>query len=201
MRALPLEFSSDPAAREISDQFVFGPSLLINPVSSEGATERALYLPAGVAWVDFWTGKRMPGGQTITAAAPLDRIPIYGRAGSIIPIGPRAESAAVKADPIELRIFPGANGDFVLYEDAGDNYDYERGAHSLIPIHWDEKARRLTIEDRRGIFPGMLEHRTFHAVIVREGHGTGLAPSSQADATIEYQGKATSVRVLAAARN
>ena len=96
MRALPLEFSSDPGARGVSDQFVFGPALLINPVTSEGMTQRELYLLSGVEWVDFWTGKRMSGGQTITAEAPLDRIPIYGRAGSIVPIGPRAESAAAK---------------------------------------------------------------------------------------------------------
>jgi alpha-D-xyloside xylohydrolase len=201
MRALPLEFSSDPAAREVSDQFVFGPALLINPVTSEGATQRALYLPTGVEWVDFWTGKRLSGGQTIMAEAPIDRIPIYGRAGSIVPIGPRAESAAAKADPIEIRIYAGANADFDLYEDGGDNYDYEHGAYSVIPIHWDEKSRRLTFGDRHPSFPGMLEHRTFHAVIVREGHGAGITPTSQPDVTIEYQGKATSVQVLAVARN
>ena len=201
MRALPLEFSSDPGARGVSDQFVFGPALLINPVTSEGMTQRQLYLPAGIEWVDFWTGKRMSGGQTITADAPLDRIPIYGRAGSIVPIGPRAESATAKADPIEIRIYPGANGDFNLYEDGGDNYDYEHGAYSVIPFHWDEKSRRLTIGDRHGSFPGMLEHRTFHAVIVREGHGAGITSSSPPDVTIEYHGKATPVRVLPVARN
>lgn len=201
VRALPLEFSSDPGARGVSDQFVFGPALLINPVTSEGMTQRQLYLPAGIEWVDFWTGKRMSGGQTITADAPLDRIPIYGRAGSIVPIGPRAESATAKADPIEIRIYPGANGDFNLYEDGGDNYDYEHGAYSVIPFHWDEKSRRLTIGDRHGSFPGMLEHRTFHAVIVREGHGAGITSSSPPDVTIEYHGKATPVRVLPVARN
>jgi len=196
MRALPLEFSSDPETRQIPDQFVFGPALLINPVTSEGTTQRALYLPAGVEWVDFWTGKRMIGSQKIVAEAPLDRIPIYARAGSIIPAGPRSESAEAKADPIELRIYPGANGDFDLYEDEGDNYDYEHGAYSVIPIHWDEKARTLTIGDRHGSFPGMLERRTFHAVIVREGHGTGIITSWQPDATVEYQGKAISVQVV-----
>ena len=195
MRALPLEFSSDSGAREVADQFLFGQSLLINPVSADGARQRTLYLPAGTEWVDFWTGKRSGGGQTITAEAALDRIPIYAKAGSILPMGPQAESAAAKADPIEVRIYPGANGDFSLYEDEGDNYDYERGAYSTIPIHWDDSAQTLTIGDRRGSFPGMLEHRTFHAVIVRDGHGTGIVPGPQPDATIEYQGRATSVRV------
>jgi alpha-D-xyloside xylohydrolase len=199
MRSLPLEFSSDSGAREIADQFLFGPSLLINPVTAEGTTQRALYLPAGIEWVDFWTGKRSGGGQTVTAEAPLDRIPIYARAGSIIPVGPRTESAAAKADPIELRIYPGVNGDFSLYEDEGDNYDYEHGAHSVIPIHWENSTGMLRLGNRRGSFPGMLEHRTFHVVIVREGHGIGIALSSQPDASIEYQGKTISVQIRAAA--
>jgi alpha-D-xyloside xylohydrolase len=112
-------------------------------------------------------------------------------------MGPEAESVAAKADPIELRIYPGANGDFKLYEDQGDNYDYEHGVHSVIPIHWENSTGTLTIGDRDGSFPGMLEHRTFHAVVVREGQGTGIAPSSSPDATVEYQGKATSVQVKA----
>lgn len=198
MRSLPLEFPFDSGARSVADQFLFGPSLLINPVTIEGATQRMLYLPVGIEWVDFWTGKRSGGGQTITADAPLDRIPIYARAGSIVPVGPRAESAAAKADPIELRIYPGANGDFNLYEDEGDNYDYEHGAHSIIPIHWENSTKTLTIGDRDGSFSGMLEHRTFHIVTVREGQGTGIAPSSAPDATIEYHGKATSAEVRAA---
>ncbi len=195
MRALPLEFSFDSRARAISDQFLLGSALLINPVTEARATQRSLYLPAGTDWVDFWTGKRRSGGQTITADAPLDRIPMYSRAGSIIPLGPRAESVAAKADPVELRIYPGASGDFNFYEDEGDNYDYERGAYSVIPLHWDDRVEALTIGDRRGRFPGMLERRTFRVVLVREGHGTGIAPTAEPDATIEYQGRATTVKV------
>ena len=195
MRSLPLEFSSDPRARGVSDQFMFGPALLINPVTTEGATQRELYLPAGSNWVDFWTGKPVSGGQSVTADAPLDKMPIYVRAGSIVPYGSRAESSSVKPDPIELRIYAGANGGFDLYEDEGDNYDYEHGAHSLIPMHWDDKAEKLTIGDRQGSFPGMLEHRTFHIVIVREGNGIGVASSAQPEGTIEYYGKTTSVHV------
>jgi alpha-D-xyloside xylohydrolase len=195
MRALPLEFSSDPGARRVSDQFMFGPALLINPVTTEGATERALYLPAGHDWIDFWTGKRVRGGQSIDAAAPLDRMPIYARAGSIIPFGPHAESTSAKPDPIELRIYTGASADFTLYEDEGDNYDYERGAYSELPIRWDDKAERLTIGDRRGSFRGMLAHRTFRIVVVRDGRGTGMLSSPEPDATIEYEGRAASVSV------
>ena len=192
MRALPLEFSSDPRSRAVSDQFMFGSALLINPVTAEGAKQRSVYLPAGSNWIDFWTGKRTSGGQSITAEAPLERIPIYARAGSIIPFGPRVESASGKADPIELRVYAGANSDFSLYEDEGDNYDYEHGAYSVIPFHWDDKTQTLTIGDRRGTFPGMLAHRTFHIVIVKDGQGIGITPSSIPDATIEYEGKAIS---------
>jgi alpha-D-xyloside xylohydrolase len=195
MRALPLEFSGDVKAREVADEFLFGSSLLINPVTTQSATQRSVYLPTGADWVDFWTGKRVGGGQSITADAPLDRMPIFARAGSIIPYGPRVESAAGKPDPIELRIYAGASADLNLYEDEGDNYDYERGVHSIIPLHWDDKTNTLSIGERRGSFPGMLEHRTFHAVIVRDGHGTGIVSNGEADANIEYGGKLTSVHI------
>lgn len=194
MRALPLEFSADPGARAVPDQFLFGPSLLINPVTTEGATQRAVYLPASNDWIDFWTGKRVSGGQTITAEAPLDKVPIYAKAGSILAFGPSVESAAAKPDPIDLRIYAGADGDFTLYEDEGDNYDYEHGSYSVIPIHWDDKAEALTIGHRRGNFPGMLDHRVFHVVRVADSRGVGMTPTSNFDATIQFEGKAVSVR-------
>ena len=195
MRALPLEFSSDPGSRAVADQFMFGPALLINPVTGEGAKQRTVYLPAGDTWIDFWTGKHANGGQSITAEAPLERIPVYARSGSIVPYGPLVQSASGKADPIDLRVYAGANGDFTLYEDEGDNYDYEHGARSVIPIHWDDKSSTVTIAARAGSFPGMLEHRTFRIVIVREGHGTGIPASSEPDATVDYDGKVASVHV------
>jgi alpha-D-xyloside xylohydrolase len=102
--------------------------------------------------------------------------------------------------PPELRVYPGADADFVLYEDEGDAYDYEHGAYSVISIHCDEKAGKLAIGDRRGSFPGMLEHRTFHAVIVNDGHGTGIAANPQPDVTIEYEGKATSASAQVGSR-
>jgi alpha-D-xyloside xylohydrolase len=195
MRALPLEFSSDPAARAVSDQFMFGSALLVNPVTTEGARQRPVYLPAGSNWVDFWTGKRVNGGQSITAEAPLERVPVYAKAGSIIPFGPRIESAAGKPDPIELRVYAGSNGSFTLYEDEGDNYNYEHGARSVIPIHWHDKSSTLTIGAREGSFPGMLDHRTFTVVVVRQGHGAGIASPSEPDAFLEYRGKAAVIHV------
>jgi len=158
-------------------------------VTAEGAAQRKLYLPAGGDWVDFWSGKRLSGGQTITADSPLDRIPIYAKAGSIVPIGPAVQFAGEKADPIEIRVYGGANADFNLYEDEVDSYDYEHGAYATIPMHWDDKAGTLTIGERKGTFPSMLQHRTFHVVLAREGRGTGISQSSQPDTTIEYQGK------------
>ncbi len=195
MRSLPLEFSSDKLASQVSDQFMFGEALLINPVTKEGARERTLYLPAGQDWIDFWTSNRVHGGQVINAEAPLNRIPIYAKAGSIIPFGPHAESTSVKPDPIELRIYPGASNKFTLYEDEGDSYDYERGTYSEIPILWDDRARRLTIGNRRGRFPGMLDRRTFRVVVVSDQRGIGVASNSEPDATIEYAGKTKSVSI------
>src|SRR5579864_303775 len=192
MRALPLEFSSDAGAREVRDQFMFGPALLINPVTTGGARQRSVYLPAGHDWVDFWTGKTLSGGQIITAEAPLDRIPMYAKSGSMVAFGPPAESASVKPDPVELRIYPGADADFTLYEDEGDNYDYERGANAVIPVHWDDNAQTLTIGDRRGEFPGMLEHRTFLVVRVTDEHGVGISSTPKIDAKIDFNGKAVS---------
>jgi len=195
MRSLPLEFTSDPEARKVWDQFMFGPSLLINPVANEGARTRTLYLPAGQNWIDFWTGKNLAGGRTITADAPLDKMPMYVKAGSIISFGPSVESASVKPDHNDFRIYPGNNGDFTLYEDEGDNYDYEHGASSSIPMHWDDKNETMAIGERKGSFPGMLDHRTFRFVRVADGRAAGMTVAEEFDATVSYEGKAVSVHI------
>jgi len=150
---------------------------------------RSVYLPAGNQWVDFWTGQTLPGGQTIVADAPIDKIPLLVRSGSIIPMGPFIQYAAEKpADPIELRIYPGADGSFTLYEDEDDNYNYEKGVHATIAFHWDDANRRLTIDDRKGSFPGMLKERSFNLVIVGKDHGTGVEITGSPDKVILYQG-------------
>jgi alpha-D-xyloside xylohydrolase len=195
MRALPLEFSADPKVTGIPDQFMFGNSLLINPVVTEGARERSLYLPAGHEWFDFWSGNRLSGGRLITAQAPLDTLPIFAKSGSIVPFGPAVESAAGKPDPIELRIYGGADADFTLYEDEGDSYNYEKGAHATIPMHWDDKNHTLKIGQRVGTFRGILERRTFNIVIVRAGRGNGLEVAPQPDGSIVYDGKPASAKI------
>ena len=105
-------------------------------------------------------------------------------------MGPDQEWATEKpADPIEMRIYPGANGDFTLYEDENDTYNYEKGAYATIPLHWDDAGRTLTIGERKGQFPGMLENRTFRVVVVRENHGVGVNPADQAEKVVQYSGK------------
>jgi alpha-D-xyloside xylohydrolase len=193
MRGLVMDFRNDPKVYDIPDQYLFGPALMVNPVTQEGAQSRKVYLPAGTGWTDFWTGKTYTGGQTIDAAAPVQTLPLFVRAGSIIPYGPQIQFAAAKADPIELRVYPGADGTFTLYEDEGDNYNYEKGAYSTIPMRWDEKNQKLTIGARHGNFPGMLKTRTFRIVWVNSGHGAGIASSEKADAQVNYNGAAITV--------
>ena len=188
MRPLVMDFRADPQVNNINDQFMFGPSLLVNPVTTAGATSRNLYLPAGADWFDFWTGTNHAGGQQISAAAPIQTMPLYVRAGSILPYGPPIQYAMEKVDPIELRVYPGADGSFTLYEDEGDNYDYESGVHATIPFIWDDSARTLTIGARTGSFPGMLAQRTFRVVFVRPGHGAGLVDNTPADLVVTYTG-------------
>jgi alpha-D-xyloside xylohydrolase len=190
MRPLVMDFRSDVRAQNIGDQFLYGPAILVNPVTEPGATNRHLYLPK-TKWYDFWNGHAVDGGKSIDAPAPLDRLPLYVRAGSIVPMGPDVEYAAEKpADPIELRVYRGADGRFTLYEDENDSYDYEKGANATIPVRWDDAARSLTIGDRQGKFPGMLERRTFRVVFVGEGHGTGIGQTEQPDKVVQYSGKA-----------
>lgn len=151
---------------------------------------RTVYLPAGTNWVDFWTGKSIPGGQGIEADAPIDKIPLFVRAGSIVPMGPFVQYATEKpAEPLELRVYTGADGHFVLYEDENDNYNYEKGAYSTIEFRWNEQQKTLTIAERQGRFHGMLENRTFHLVFVHENHGTGIEITENPDAIVSYSGK------------
>jgi len=194
MRALAMDFRGDPQALNIGDEFMFGPALLVSPVSEPGAETRRMYLPKAI-WYDFWTGQKMEGGKTITTAAPLNRIPLFIRAGSIIPMGPDLHYAAEKpADPIELRLYRGADGSFTLYEDENDGYNYEKGVFATILIQWNEASHTLTIGARNGSFPGMLEQRTFKVVFVSEQHGTGIDLTDRADRTITYSGKSVSVQ-------
>jgi len=193
-RPLVMEWRSDEKTWNIGDEFMFGPAILVNPVLKANATKRSVYLPPSPAWYDFWTGESTAGGKEIEAEAPLDRMPLYVRAGSILPMGPEIEYAAQDPDgPIELRLYRGANGAFDLYEDAGDSYDYEKGQHSLIPIRWNEDTGILTIGAREGSFPGMTAKRRFRIVLVGSGHGIGGELTSAAEREVTYEGAATNI--------
>jgi alpha-D-xyloside xylohydrolase len=156
---------------------------------------RPVYLPADTKWIDFWTGETLAGGLTITADAPIEKIPLMVKAGSIIPMGPLVQYAAEKpADPIELRVYPGADGTFTLYEDENDNYNYEKGVYSTIAISWNDANRQLTLDARQGSFPGMLNQRTFNVVIVGKDRGTGVEIAPKPDKAVSYNGEQQTIQ-------
>ena len=188
MRHLIMDYRTDSHVKNIDSQFMFGPYMMINPVYSEGATKKSVYLPAG-DWYDFWTGSKISGGQTITADAPLDTMPIFIKAGSIIPMtGQAIQCAAQSIDPLEIRVYRGADAKFVLYEDEGDTYNYEKGQYSLIPFTYNEASKKLTIGARQGAYNKMLQNRTFDIVFVDNNHGGGLIVSSIYDTVVHYIG-------------
>ncbi len=187
MRPLVFDFQTDTKVFGITDQFMFGPALLVNPVTTMGATSRSVYLPAGT-WYDFWAGTTTMGGATQTASAPLSQIPLYVRAGSIVPMGPMIQYATQSADPLEIRVYKGQNGTFTLYEDEGDTYDYESGQSAQIAFSWDDAAQQLTIGARTGSYTGMLTTRTFNIVWVGSNHGTGIGVTGTPDQVVKYSG-------------
>jgi len=201
MRSLAFDFGNDKNVYSIPDQYMFGPAFLVNPVTEplytgKNATQpktRSVYLPAGANWYNFWTGEQFKGGQTLQADAPIETMPLYVKAGSIIPMGPNVEYATQNpGSPVELRIYPGADGEFKFYEDENDNYNYEKGISSTFTVKWDDKLHKLSFSDRKGSFPGMVKKRTFNIVMVGKDHGTNTG-ISKADKTINYDGKAATV--------
>lgn len=195
LRPLVMDFADDPNALTIADQYLFGPALMVNPVVQPGAASRSVYLPGKSAWYDFWTGKRESAGARVDAAAPIDSMPLFVPAGAILPLGPEIEYVNQKpADPLEVRVYPGKDGSFILYEDAGDSYDYEHGAYSTIPFHWIDASKTLTIGARTGVFEGMLKKRTFRIMLVNPRHGVGLDESPEARVT-EYSGDEIRVKL------
>jgi alpha-D-xyloside xylohydrolase len=194
MRALPMDFRGDSKVFDICDQYMFGPAFLVNPVTQPKADSRQVYLPASTAWINFWTGEALIGGKRIETPAPQQTIPLFVRAGSIVPMGPDLQYTGEKpADPIELRVYGGADGRFTLYEDEGDSYRYEKGVYATIPIQWNEANQTLTLGERSGEFPGMLKTRTFRIVWVRPGHGVEMTPTGEPDVVIQYKGDVVQV--------
>ena len=215
MRPLFADFAQDKKVWNMTDEFLFGRSILACPIVDPQYTEEKIirtdamtgwnrqnatdgsaagtidftatktatkYLPKGAAWYDFWTGRRYGGGQTVTLETRFDRVPMFVRAGSILPLGPEMQYVGEKAwDNLELRVYPGADATFTLYEDEGDNYNYEQGKHATITMQWNDKARKLTIGQRQGAYEGMLQQRQFTVVLpdgtTKTAHYDGSAVS------------------------
>jgi alpha-D-xyloside xylohydrolase len=185
MRALVFDFRGDAKALAQTDEYMFGKSLLVAPVVEKGALKRKVYLPSGTSWFDFFTDKRVAGGQTIEADAPTNHIPVFARAGSIVPLGPvKPYADAPSSAPIELRVYPGANGTFALYDDAGEGFGYEKGEYSLVRLAWNDRARTLSVAGRQGRYPGMAGTQQFKVQC-------GAVPA--AAKLVSYSGSATTV--------
>ena len=195
MRGLVMDFPNDPKVRDIADQYMFGHDLMVAPVTEYRARERSVYFPAGTDWYDLLTGEKMRGGRQATVAAPLDKIPVYVREGTILPTGPEIQYTSENLDgPLTLTVYTGADGAFTLYGDAGTTYAYERGEFATVPITWDDSARTLTIGARQGAYPGMPAGRTIQVRFV-SGPGRDVANWDAGVArTVEYTGQEISVR-------
>jgi alpha-D-xyloside xylohydrolase len=195
MRGIPMDFPDDPQASNLRDEYLFGKAFLVAPVHQFKARTRPVYLPAGAEWYDFHTGRRHAGGQAIDAAAPLERMPLFVRAGSIVPVGPEIQYTGEKpGGDITLLVFTGANGGFELYEDDGLSYGYEKGEFARIPLRFDAASGALTIGARAGSFPGMPEERTFKVRWIRDGAEPPAELDASADQTVSYKGAEVTIK-------
>lgn len=188
LRGLMMDFPADPKTLDIGDQYLFGPSILVAPVYEYNARKRDVYLPKGSSWFDFYSGKKYEGGQTLSVDAPLERVPLFVKAGSIVIAGPEMQYTNEKpADPLTVYVFPGENGTFTLYEDEGINYNYEKGNFSTIRLDYDDATRTLTIGERKGSFDGMEAQRKFEIVWVADHQG-GVGLKAAPHRVVEYSG-------------
>ena len=195
MRGLTMDFEKDTTVNNIGDQYMFGPAFLVNPIYKYGIRSRKVYLPSTTSWYDFYTGKFYPGGQYINANAPYEQMPLFIRAGSIIPFGPSIQyTTEKKPDHIALYVYAGSNGKFTLYEDEGTNYNYEEGKYSTIDFVYNENNHTLTIKNRKGSFDGMLQHRIFDITYINPNHPQGYNPD-MAGKQIEYNGKENIIKL------
>jgi alpha-D-xyloside xylohydrolase len=194
MRGLAMDFAADKAALDVRDQYLFGKSFLVAPVTRHKARSRSVYLPAGTDWYDFNSGQKLPGGKAVDAAAPLNRMPLFVRAGAIVPVGGAIQhSSEAPAAPITLFVFTGADGAFELYEDDGVSYGYEKGEFSRIPLRYDAAKGTLTIGARSGSYPGMPEERKFHVRWIKQGGKAPAELDAEVHATVDYKGAEVTV--------
>ncbi|QIK79930.1 DUF5110 domain-containing protein [Sphingomonas piscis] len=190
MRGLAMDFPADRKGWDVKDQYLFGPAFMVAPVTSFGARSRSVYLPEGSNWYEFNTGRYQGGGRTITAAAPFERMPVFVRAGSIVPTGPALQSTAERSDgSLTLNVYTGANGSFSLYEDDGTSRQYLNGAYSRIPVSWNEATKTLTIGAREGKYVGMQGTRRIGIRLYRPGTARPFALDGRADRSVTYTGQ------------
>ena len=193
MRALFMDWPEDRNVWNIDDEYMFGDAMLVAPVVTPDDV-RSVYLPDGL-WFDFWSGEALAGGQSIVRETPIDECPVYVKAGTVLPLGPSVQYAQEKEwDDLIIRIYPGADGEFVLYEDAGDGYKYEKGEYTAIRMKWDDGSRKLTICGREGSYPEMLTNRIFRVVVVGDGMGLGL-DNENYTVRVEYDGRQIDVKL------
>ncbi len=196
MRGLPMDFATDEKVKNIGDQFMFGPAILVNPVYEYKSRNRKLYLPAATGWYDFYTGKYFEGGQTINADAPYETMPLYIKEGSIIPCGPNVQYTAEKStEPFTIYVYTGKDASFTLYEDEAVNYNYEKGQFSTIQFNYNEATKIVTIENRNGSFAGMPAQRVFKIVCISKEKPAALSFDTKVGATVKYAGKKVAVKM------
>ncbi|MGA2406391.1 MAG: TIM-barrel domain-containing protein [Bacteroidales bacterium] len=196
MRPLAMDFLGDTTALNHQYEYMFGKAFLVAPITEPDVKKWKIYLPKTSAWYDFWTGDRYTGGQNVERETTLDIIPLYIKAGSILPVGPELQYAIEKKwDNLEIRVYEGASGEFTLYEDENDNYDYEKGICSTITFNWNDTKKVLTISDRKGSFPGMLTGRKFTIVKVISGNGIGMDVVEKYTKVIDYKGMKVIVKL------
>jgi alpha-D-xyloside xylohydrolase len=152
-----MDFPNDPKVFNIGDQYMFGPAFLVAPVTEQGRESREVYLPAGSDWYNYWTNEKLAGGQTVTVAAPIGVIPLFVRAGSIVPMGVDISSTATPQPLKEIRVYPGKNAEFTLYDDDGMSYEYEKGVGRTTRLKWDDKLGRLSAEGDKAVSRSVRE--------------------------------------------
>ncbi|MBS0010727.1 MAG: DUF5110 domain-containing protein, partial [Bacteroidales bacterium] len=196
MRGLVMDFAGDKRVHDIKNQYMFGPALMVNPLTEYKARKRDVYLPSSSGWYDFFSGMFYEGGQNLRADAPYSSMPLFVREGSIIPFGPEIQYTSEKAaDPLSLFIYAGADGTFTLYEDEGLNNNYLKGAYCLIPFTWNDADHTLKIGERQGEFPGMLRERSINVILVSEEKAVKPDFDAVPDKVIQYDGEEITVQL------
>ena len=196
MRPFVMDFAEDQEALRCRYSYMFGPALLVAPVVEPNVTQWAVYLPKPAAgWYDFWTGEQFGAGQKVEVPVTEAKIPLFVKAGSILPLGEPKQSTVERPDDAwEIRIYPGADAHYTIYEDEGTNYNYEEGHYATYDLSWDDDKQVLTISDRSGSFDGMVAKRKLNLVKVGTGKGVGMEQGT-VDRTVTYSGRAMRVRL------